>query len=160
EQWEADAVEVVADHEVERESGAGEVLLVPIPVGTLDTAKIVSGSSRISTLSVSCGHVAEERPGGLRRRCEGCAPAPGRIGVRADVLAEAARLLLNRVEPPCCAPDSGVVTGNAARLERGQGGARPVEMVDAPAAEPGAVGLLLVEEPREAALARIVVAGL
>src|SRR5438309_10577364 len=105
EQREADAVEVVANHEVEGEPCAGEVLLVPVAVITLDSAKIICRPSRARILSVSCGHVAGERPRGLRRRREGRAAPPGRVRIRANVLAEAAVLLLHGVEPRDGAPD-------------------------------------------------------
>src|SRR5690242_4954418 len=50
-----------------------------------------------------------------------------------------------------------MVVRDAARLETGQRGAGSVEMVDAPASEPGAVRFLLGEQPLEAALLRVVV---
>src|SRR6266550_3555088 len=157
EQREADAVEVIANHEVEGEACAGEVLLVPVAVITLDSAKIIGRPSRARILSVSCGHVAGEGPRGLRRRREGRAAAPCRVRIRADVLAEAAVLLLHRVEPGNCATHRRMTGGHAARLERRQRSPGSVEMVDTPAAEPRAVTLLLVEQPPQPAFRRIAV---
>ena len=44
-----------------------------------------------------------------------------------------------------------MIRRNAARLERRQGGARPIEVVHAPAPEPRAVGFLFGQQVAEAA---------
>src|SRR4051794_1790555 len=49
---------------------------------------------------------------------------------------------------------------DSARFECGQRGARPVDVVDAPTAEPGAVGLLLAQQPVDPAAHLVVEAGL
>src|SRR6476646_10966565 len=84
------AVEVVADHEVERESCAGEVLLLPVTVRALRGTEIVCRPAAGGIFSVSCGHVGKQCPGRLRRGREIPPAAPGGVDVRTDVLAEAA----------------------------------------------------------------------
>src|SRR5262245_39596492 len=116
---------------------------VPVAVGALGSAKIICRPSRVLTLSVSCGDVAEQRPRGLRRRRELRAAAPCGLAVRTDVLAEAAVILLHRVEPPCCLQNRGVIARKSARLERRQRSTGAVDVIHAPAAEPRAVVLLL-----------------
>ena len=128
------------------------------PSRLLDPAKIIGCSPRGSILSVSCGHVRRAAPSAVcDGRREGRPAAPGGIGVGADVLAEAAALLLDRVEPGDGAAHRRMLVRDAACRERGQRGAGAVEVVDAPAAEPGAVVLLLGEQPAEAALDGVVV---
>src|ERR1700730_3364930 len=75
------------------------------------------------------------------------------------VLPEAAGGVLHRIEPADGAPHRRVVGRDVAGLEGGERGARPVEVVDAPTAPPGAVALLLALEVREPALERGLVAG-
>src|SRR5262245_52111253 len=94
EQRKVEAIEVVADHEIEREACAREVLLCPVAVRPLRAAKIVCRPARTNILSVSCGDVAEQRPGGLRGGHD-AAPAKLAVAVREDVLAEAAALVLD-----------------------------------------------------------------
>src|SRR5215469_12714014 len=83
-----DAVEVIANHEIERESCTGEVLLVPVTVRALRRTEIVCRPAGARIFSVSCGQVGKQRPGSLRSRREIRPAAPGGIGVGANVLAE------------------------------------------------------------------------
>src|SRR5689334_9535889 len=84
---ERDSVQVIPDHEIEWESCAGEMLLIPITVRALRGTEIVCRAPGARIFSVSCGHIAEQGPGRLRRGRELGPAAPGRIGVGADVLA-------------------------------------------------------------------------
>src|SRR6476659_3438691 len=131
------------------------MLLVPVAIRSLRSAEIVCRPPAARIFSVSCGHVGKERPGGLRRGRELRAATPRRIGIGADVLAEAAALLLDGVEPRDGAAHRGMVVRDAAGLEPGQRGAGAVDVVHAPAAVPRAVLLLLGEEPLDAALGRV-----
>src|SRR4051812_7451491 len=133
------------------------MLLVPVSIRALRSAEIVCRPPAAGIFSVSCGHVRKERPGRLRRRREIRPATPRRIGVGADVLAEAAALLLDRVEPGDGAAHGRVVVRDAAGLEPGQRGAGAVDVVHAPAAVPRAVLLLLGEEPLDAALGCVAV---
>ena len=99
----------------------------------------------------------EQRPRGLRGGA-GAAPDPGRVVVGAAVLAPAAVLVLVGSQPVDRAADApGRRPGRRRRPARGTAGAGAVDVVDAPAPEPRAVGLLLVEQParsRRGAVAR------
>src|SRR5207244_11247230 len=77
------AVEVIPDHEIERESRTREVLLLPVSVRALRCAEIVCRPAGSQIFSVSCGHVREERPSRLRRRPEILWATPGRTRIRA-----------------------------------------------------------------------------
>src|SRR5262249_45929312 len=73
-------------------------------------------------------------------------------------LAEAPVGPLNGIEPLDCRPHRGVVDRHAAGRQRRQNGARSVDVVDPPAAEPGTVLLLLTEQPIKPALDCLLVA--
>src|SRR6478736_9689565 len=133
------------------------MLLVPVAIRSLRSAEIVCRPPAARIFSVSCGHVGKERPGGLRRGRELRAATPRRIGVGADVLAEAAALLLDGVEPGDGATHRGVVVRDTDGFETGQRGAGAVDVVHAPAAVPGAVLLLLRQQPLDAALGYVAV---
>src|SRR5258708_7654486 len=80
----------------------------------------------------------------------GAAPAPVGLAVGAQVLAEAAVVVLHPLEPRDRAPHA-PVAGKPASSECGNDGADAVDVVRAPAPEPGAVRLLLgkqVVDPR------------
>src|SRR6516165_5437833 len=66
--------------------------------------------------------------------------------VGADVLPEAATLVLDGIEPGDGLPDRLVAGLEAERLERRDDRGGAVDVVDAPAAPPRAVGLLLAQE--------------
>src|SRR5437764_15053413 len=83
-----DAVEVITNNEIEWESRAGEVLLIPVTVRALRRTEVVCRPATGQIFSVSCGHVRKERPRRLGRSRELRPPTPRRIGVGADVLAE------------------------------------------------------------------------
>src|SRR2546429_1624082 len=108
------------------------MLLMPVTIRALSSAEIVCRPPTARIFSVSCGHVGKERPGRLRRRRELGPATPRRMGVGADVLAEAAALLLDGVEPGDGAAHGGVVVRDAAGLEPGQRGAGAVDVVHAP----------------------------
>ncbi len=91
-----------------------------------------------------------ERPGGLRGG-GGAAGDPAAVAVGAQVLTPAAVLVLHRLQPGDGAPDRRVGDGQPGGGEGGHDRARAVDVVDAPAAEPRAAGLLLREEPVDAA---------
>src|SRR3989304_4752096 len=95
------------------------------------------------------GGEPRERPGRLRGGRD-AAPAPGEpflaALVRAAVLAEAPVLVLVRLDPGDGAPHGRVVGGEAGRRQGGKRGARAVDVVHAPAAEPRAVLLLPAQE--------------
>src|ERR1043166_988897 len=135
-QGKCDAVEVVADHEIEWESCAGEVLLLPISVRTLRGTEIVCRPAAARIFSVSCGHISQKRPGRLGRGREIRAASPLGIAVGADVLAEAAALLLDGVEPADGATHRGMIMRDAARLQPGKRRSRAVDVVHAPPPEP------------------------
>src|SRR6185503_15739798 len=86
--------------------------------------------------------------------------APGGVAVGEDVLTEGTTRLLDRVEPRERTPDGRMLRRHPTCLQGRHRSARPVDVIHAPAAEPGAVRLLLGEEPVEAGRNRGVVAGL
>src|SRR5439155_18444601 len=81
----------------------------------------------------------------------------GGVSVGADVLAKGSARLLDRVQPGERAADRRMVRGEAAGLEGRHCGSGSVDVVDAPAAEPGPVAFLLGEQPVEAGLERCAV---
>src|SRR5581483_122908 len=94
----------------------------------------------------------EQRPGRLRRR-RGAAGTPLGLAVGAQVLAEAAVVVLGALEPRNRAPHALVLAqagGGEGRDDRSDA----VDVVRAPATEPGTVRLLGTEEPVDALLGR------
>src|SRR5919199_3497256 len=80
--------------------------------------------------------------------------------VRATVLSKAAVRVLHRAEPGHRAAHGGVLMRDAGRLERGQRRPGPVDVIHAPAPEPGAVLLLLGEQVVDGAAHVVLVPGL
>src|SRR6266540_2508961 len=145
-------VEVVVDVEVAGEARACVVGLVPAAVAALRLDEPAHG-----TLDRGASHAgrveAEQRPRRLRRGRR-AAPSPRRVAVGAEVLAEAAVLVLHPLEPG----DGGArawMLGEVADGKRGKDGAGPVDVVRTPAAEPRAVALLLAEQPVDPASRRV-----
>ena len=139
---------MIVEIEVAGEAGAREVGLVPAPVRQLRLDEPAHRAVR-DVARLAGGVEREQRPRGLRRRRR-AASAPLRLAVRAEVLAEAAVLVLHAPEPRNRAAHAPVLA-QAARDERGNGGAGAVDVVRAPAAEPRAVGLLRAQQPLEPA---------
>src|SRR5439155_24967298 len=107
----------------------------------------------------AAGDIGKERPGRLRGG-RGAA-APGRhVLVGEDVLTEGTAWLLDRVQPRERAADGRMAGREPTGLESRDRGAGAVEVIHAPAAEPGAVRLLLGEQPIEAGGTRGPVPGL
>ena len=88
-----------------------------------------------------------QRPGGLRGG-RGAPADPRRVRVGAQVLAPAAVVVLVLLQPAAPpAGSAGLAGGQPAAISAGTTDAGAVDVVDAPAAEPGAVRLLLGEQP-------------
>src|SRR5438477_9852687 len=114
-----ETIEVVPNHEIQWEASAGEMALGPVTVRSLDDTEPLGGATGRLSGRLAGRNVAEQRPGGLRRR-RGTASTPRRIRVRTDVLPEGAALLLDGVEPGDGPPHSRMAGREAACLERGQ----------------------------------------
>src|SRR5215831_10646355 len=137
---EHEPVEVVVEVEVTRETGPGELGLVPGPV-----ASLVLGEPPHPGLHGRPGTPGREqrqqRPRGLRRG-GGAAPRQGRVVVGAHVLAPAAVGVLMLLQPGHRAADDRLARLHPGGDERGHHRSGAVHVVRAPPAEPRAVGLL------------------
>src|SRR5262245_23249114 len=145
-QREDEPVEVVADVEVAREARARELGLVPVAVLALGARQPGDGALDGRRTLAAGGEQREQRPAGLRGG-RAAAPALGAILVGGERLAEAAVRVLHALEPGDRTADRRGAERLARTRQRRQGGARPVEVVRAPAPEPGAVRLLRPEQP-------------
>ena len=146
-------VEVVVQVEVAREAGSGELRLVPGAVRALGFRQPADPALGGLAVALAGGEQREQRPRGLRRGGRALAGPGRRVVVGAQVLAPAAVGVLVRPQPGDRTADR-----RLARLDPGgdQGGhdrARAVDVVRAPAAEPGPVGLLVLQQPDHAAAA-------
>ena len=126
---------MIADHEIEGKASTRVVLLVPVAVRALRLAKILGRTPRRQALGGPARDIGEERPGRLRRG-RGTAAAGRRVPVGEDVLTEGTTWLLDRVEPRQCPADRRMVGRKPAGLESRDRGARAIEVIHAPAAEP------------------------
>src|SRR4029078_2419842 len=105
------------------ESGAGELRLVPASVRALRVDEPANGALDGWSGLARCVE-REQRPRRLRSRRR-AASAPARVAVRAEVLAEAAFVVLHALEPAHRCPDA-LMSRETARGERGNGRRRPV----------------------------------
>src|SRR5690348_17061430 len=101
-------------------------------------------------------HEAEQRPGGLRRRALLALAARLIRPVGRAVLAPAAVGALARDQPVDRATDHRRLLVDARGVERAQRRPRAVDIIGAPAAEPGAVLLLLAPQISNAGGERLV----
>src|SRR6266545_101117 len=142
-------VEVVVDVEVAGEPRSRVVRLVPAAVAALRVDE--PAHRALGRRPELAGRVqAEQCPRRLRRRGR-ATPAPLGIAVGTQVFAEAAVLVLYTRQPLDRGVHAGMIAQPTGR-KRGEDGARSVDVIRAPAAEPRAVALLLAEKPLDAAL--------
>src|SRR5580692_10588351 len=143
-------VQVVVQVEVAREAGSGEVRLVPGPVRALRLRQPADAALGRLALLLARREQRQQRPRGLRGG--GRAPTGPVLGVvvGAHVLAPAAVLVLVLLEPGDGPADLRLARLDARRDQRGNDRAGAVEVVGAPAAEPGPVFLLVLEQPDDA----------
>ncbi len=144
-------VQVVVDVEVAGEAGAGELRLVPGPVGPLRADQQLDAAPA-APVALPGREQREQRPGRLRRGRRAAAD-PRRVAVGAQVLAPAAVGVLLRLQPARPPAGSRPVRRGPRPRPAPARGAGAVDVVGAPAAEPGAVGLLVPQQPVDAAVA-------
>src|SRR5882762_8788118 len=133
-----------------RETGAGEIWLAPGAVFPLFVDEIGNGSSDRGVVDVGAGEKADEAPRGLRSGARPLAFGE-RLVIAAQRLSEAAVGLLHGAKP---GDGALAVIARCERngFERAENSAAAVNVVHAPAAEPGAVAGLILEQESYRAL--------
>ena len=145
-------IAVVAQVEHPREAAAGVVLLGPDPSGVLAALQPGDAPRHRRMVGLAGRHQAEQRPGGLRgartaRAHSLCSPACSCRSPRPSRRRGSGCDTASR--PPCAPSGTRVHAGGVQGAQRRPG---PVDVVDAPAAEPAAVGQLLALQIGERAL--------
>src|ERR1700761_9138593 len=146
-------VQVVVKVEVTREAGSCEVGLVPRAVPALRACQPADAALCRLAVPLPCRQQGQQGPGGLRSGGRALRRPGGRVVVGAQVLSPAAVVVLHRFEPGDRLADLRLTRLDAGGDQRGHRRAGAVQGVGAPAAEPGAVRLLVLQQPDDAAAA-------
>src|SRR5262249_40747573 len=139
------AVAVIAQIKHARESHGGKPGLLPAGSVARGVDEIRDSAAHRVTVDFARRHQSKHGPGGLRRRAllgRTLAIAP----IRRPVFTPAAVRLLERLEPGHGAADMRRLGAVAEGVERAQHRPRAIDVVGAPAPEPGSVRLLLAKQ--------------